>query len=95
MAGPATHVSAETDSLVVRVDPEARAAWLAEAPEAYYLTEPYGRHPVVLVRLAKVDDIALRDVLTASWRLTSAKAPSGRAGQRAGVTRSILPRPTR
>jgi hypothetical protein len=93
MAGPATHVSAEADSLVVRVDPEARASWLAEAPEAYYVTEPYSRHPVVLVRLANVDDITLRDILAASWRLTSAKAPSGRAGQRAGAARSILPRP--
>lgn len=94
MAGPATHASAEADSLVVRVDPEERAAWLAEAPEVYYVTEPYGRHPVVLVRLAHVDDIALRDVLTVSWRLTSAKAPSGGARQRAGAARSILPRPT-
>jgi hypothetical protein len=74
MAGVATHASAEPESLVVRVDPDERGYWLEESPEVYYVTEHYERHPVVLLRLGKVDTDALRDVLAVSWRLTSSRA---------------------
>ena len=39
----------------------------------YYLTDYYQRYPLLLVRLSSIDRDALRDVLTVSWRLTSAK----------------------
>jgi hypothetical protein len=84
MAGLATHRSAEPDSLVVRVDPEARTWLLEEAPETYYVTEHYERHPVVLARLRRMDRDALRDLLAASWRLAVAKA---RTPRRRGETR--------
>jgi hypothetical protein len=74
MAGLALHPSAEPGTLVVRADPEARDAMLADAPETYYLTDHYRRHPVVLVRLSGIDRDALRDLLSVSWRLTEAKA---------------------
>jgi hypothetical protein len=73
MAGMATHRSAEPESLTVRADPDERSHWLDEAPDVYYLTEHYERHPVVLVRAGQIDDETLRDVLAASWRLTSTK----------------------
>ena len=71
MAGPATHPSAEPGSLVVRVDAEQRACLLEDAPETYYVTDYYELHPVVLVRLARIDRVALQDVLSMSWRLTA------------------------
>lgn len=74
MAGLATHPSAEPATLVVRVDLEQRAWLLEEAPDTYYVTDYYRRHPIVLVRLSKIDRAALRDVLSVSWRLTMAKA---------------------
>jgi hypothetical protein len=74
MAGLATHPSAEPNTLVVRVNLEDRELLLDEAPETYYVTDDYRRYPVVLVRLAKIDRDALRDLLSVSWRLTSAKA---------------------
>jgi hypothetical protein len=74
LAGLAMHESAEPDTLVVRVDPEERELLLGEAPDVYYLTDDVRRHPVVLVRLARVDDGVLRELLTISWRLTAAKA---------------------
>lgn len=80
MAGLAMHGSAEPDTLVVRVDLDERELLLDEAPETYYVTDYYRPHPVVLVRLARVDRDALHDLLSVSWRLTSAKAP--RAGTR-------------
>jgi hypothetical protein len=83
MAGLATHRSAEPGTLVVRVDLESRESLIADAPQTYYVTDHYRRHPVVLVRLAAIDREALRDVLGMSWRLTAAKTrKSGRARRR-------------
>lgn len=73
MAGLALHPSAEPDTLVVRADLDDRQWLLDEAPDTYYLTDYYGKHPVVLVRLSRIDGDALRDLLTVSWRLTTAK----------------------
>jgi hypothetical protein len=78
MAGLATHRSAEADTLVVRVDLDDREALLEEAPETYYLTDHYRPHPVVLVRLSRIDRDALRDLLSVSYRLTLPKAQTPR-----------------
>ena len=74
MAGLATHRSAEPETLVVRVGVEERTCLLEDAPETYYLTDYYRSHPVVLVRLSRVDRDTLRDLLSVSWRLTLLKA---------------------
>ena len=74
MAGLATHRSAEPDTLVVRVGFDDRDLLLADAPETYYVTDYYRDHPIVLVRLSRVDQDALRDLLSVSWQLTSKKA---------------------
>ncbi len=73
MAGLAAHHSAKPETLVVRVDLEERQCLLEDAPETYYVTDYYERHPVVLVRLAGLHPDALRDLLTMSWRLTLLK----------------------
>ena len=83
MAGLAMHHSAEPETLVVRVTFEERECLLEDAPETYYLTEYYRRHPVVLVRLPQIDREALRDVLSMSWRLALAKARPRSARARA------------
>jgi hypothetical protein len=74
MAGLATHPSAEPETLVVRAAFEDRDSLLEDAPETYYLTDYYRPHPVVLVRLARIDRDALRDLLSVSRRLTLPKA---------------------
>ena len=74
MAGVATHRSAESATIVVRVDLAEREWLLQEAPDTYYLTDYYRPHPVVLVRLARIDRDTLRDLLSVSWRLTLRKA---------------------
>ena len=73
MAGLATHSSAEPETLVVRMRLEERDSLIEDAPGTYYLTEYYRGHPVVLVRLSRIDRGALRDLLAVSWRLTEAK----------------------
>jgi hypothetical protein len=74
MAGLATHPSAEPGSLVVRIDLEDRQLLLEEAPETYYVTDYYQRYPLVLARLSRLDQEALRELLSISWRLTLAKS---------------------
>ena len=74
MAGLTLHPSAEPDTLVVRIGFEERAYFLEDAPDTYYLTDDHRSHPVVLVRLSRIDRDALRDLLSVSWRLTMAKA---------------------
>jgi hypothetical protein len=84
MAGLATHRSAEPDTLVVRSGLEERDWLLEDAPDTYYVTDYYRRHPVVLVRLSRIDPDALRDVLSVSRRLTLPKARTH--GRRRGAT---------
>lgn len=74
MAGVAMHPSAEPETIVVRIDVDDRDVLLEEAPETYYLTDYYRPHPVILARLSKLDESALRDLLTVSRRLTLPKA---------------------
>jgi hypothetical protein len=79
MAGLAAHPSAEPGTLVVRTDLEGREWLLLDAPETYYVTDYYRPYPLVLVRLSRTDENALRDLLTVSRRLTLAKAPRTRS----------------
>jgi hypothetical protein len=74
MAGLATHPSAEPNSLVVRYGVEDREWLIADAPDTYYLTDYYRSYPLVLVRLSRVDRVALADLLAVSRRLTVPKA---------------------
>lgn len=74
MAGLASHPSAEPGSLVVRMDLEERDWLLADAPDTYYVTEYYRPYPIVLVRLARVNHDALRDLLAVSHRLALDKS---------------------
>ena len=74
MAGVAMHASAEADTLVVRVDLDARQWLLDEAADTYYMTPYYEPHPVVLVRLAHIDCDALHDLLSMARRATLEKS---------------------
>jgi hypothetical protein len=58
-----SHKSAEPGSLAVRMDFEQRDALLAEDPETYYLKEHYVGYPVVLVRMARIGEDQLRDLI--------------------------------
>jgi hypothetical protein len=73
MAGLATHRSVEPGTLVVRADLEERNSFIEDAPDTYYLTDYYRRYPLVLVRLERVTEDALRELLSSSHRLTLPK----------------------
>ena len=90
MAGLASHRSAEPGTLVVRVSHEEREWLLEDAPETYYVTDYHRSHPVVLVRLSRIDRDALRDLLSMSWRLTLAKAQPRVRTRRGSTTTRLL-----
>ena len=79
----AVHRSAEPGSLAVRVDFDDRAELLAADPDVYYVTDHYVGHPVVLVRLSRVNRDVLRDLLGMAYKFVTRKAgPSGAARKR-------------
>jgi hypothetical protein len=61
------------ETLVVRVEPDARELLLQGDPEAFFLTDHYAGHPWVLVRLPCVDRTALAALLEEAWRLVAPK----------------------
>src|SRR5947209_6719540 len=68
----AAHKSAEPHTLVVRMDFAQRDALVAEDPETYYLKDHYVGYRCVLVRLSRVDPVALRDLIGGAWRFVNA-----------------------
>ena len=74
--------SAESGSLVVRVDFEDRAELLAAAPDVYYLTDHYADYSGVLVRLSRITPDMLRDLLGMAHKfVTASKAPRSEPGK--------------
>ena len=78
LACMASHKSAEPNSLVVRIDFEDRDALIADDPRTYYLKPHYEGYPSVLVRLARIDREALKDLQQSAWRTVTASAPKRR-----------------
>ena len=70
----AVHRSADPGSLAIRLDFDQREELLAADPDTYYLTDHYVNYPVVLVRLSRVHQDALSDLLHMAWRFVSASA---------------------
>ena len=75
----ASHKSAEPDTLAVRIPFDRRDEMIATDPETYYLKDHYVGYPCVLVRLKRIREDALKDLLLAGWRFVSS---SGRVQQR-------------
>jgi len=67
-----THHSAEPGSLMVRVDFDDRAELLAAAPDVYYVTDHYLGYSAVLVRLSRVTQDVLRDLLGLAHKFVTA-----------------------
>ena len=78
----AVHRSAEPGSLVVRTDFEQRSALIGDDPETYYITDHYVTHPVVLVRLGRLQHDQLRDLLAAARQCVLADAKRSRKKSR-------------
>jgi hypothetical protein len=60
--------AADEPYLVIRTDPQTRAALLQEAPDTFFVTPHYQHYPGVIVRLATITPERLQALLTAAWR---------------------------
>jgi hypothetical protein len=84
----ASHKSAEPNTLVVIVPIGERDEIIAADPHTYYLKQHYVNYPALLVRLGRVSDDALRDLLHAAWRLAGEKKKRTGVSRRAPRARS-------
>jgi len=67
----AIHRSAEPNTLAVRIDFDQRDELIAGEPKTYYLTDHYVTYPCVLVRLTRIHQDTLRDLLLMGCRFMS------------------------
>ena len=74
----ATHRSAEPGTLVVVVGEDVRDELIEGDPDVYYVKDHYLPWPTVLVRLERIDDVVLRDLLlmAARYRSTPTTRPA-------------------
>lgn len=70
---PAIHRSAEPNTLVVKIDFDRRAELMEADPDVYYLTDHYLNYPTVLVRMSRINQDALRDLLGMAWQFVNSK----------------------
>jgi len=82
----AIHKSAEPNWIVVRISAERRSSLLDADPRVYYITEHYAKHSSVLVRLDRIKDKALQELLLTSWQ--SASGASERSGNGKALAKS-------
>ena len=73
LACMASHKSAESNTLVVRIEFFGRDLRVANEPDIYYLKPHYVDYPCVLARLSGIDDTALSELLESGWRFIKKK----------------------
>ena len=75
----ATNKAAEPGTLAVVVGEDVRDELIEGDPDVYYIKDHYVPWPTVLVRLAKIDDTVLHDLLMMAVRFRVADTPKPRA----------------
>lgn len=63
----------EGDVIVLKMPFEAREAMMAEEPEKYFITDHYLKYEWVLVRLTKVSEVEISDLLKVAYRAALSK----------------------
>src|SRR2546425_11824491 len=86
---PANRPEVEPGSLGLFIDFNDRAELLAGAPDVYYVTDHYVGHPVVLVRLSRVNADVLRDLLGMAYKFVTGKGSRPKSVQ---ARRKLRPR---
>jgi len=79
---PAVHKSAEPHSLLVSMGFDERAKLIAMDPDVYYVTDHYVNYRSVLVRLSRIREGALRDLLDRAWRTLNEQTSTRKPGVR-------------
>jgi len=59
------------ETLVLKTTFTDRELLLGGAPDVFYLTDHYLKHPWILVRLPQIDESFLRELIAEAWRLSA------------------------
>lgn len=59
------------ETLVLKTTFTDRDLLLGGAPDVFYLTDHYLKHPWILVRLPQIDESFLRELIAEAWRLSA------------------------
>jgi hypothetical protein len=70
------------ETLVVRMGFDARDEMIAAAPDIYFVTDHYLNYKWILVRLAKIELDAMKDLLQGACRMAEAEKRSGKKKRR-------------
>ena len=88
---PALDKSVEPNTLAVRIDFDQRAELLAAQPSLYYVTDHYVNYPTVLVRLSRIDQKSLSDLLGMAWRFVSSQTKASRRSSSSRRRKTLSP----
>jgi hypothetical protein len=61
------------ETLVVRCDMVSRDMMLAAEPRLFYITDHYKDYPAILLRLGRVNERRMRELLEDAWRFVAPK----------------------
>jgi hypothetical protein len=78
LAGIPVNRPAEPGSLGLSISIEDRDELIASAPDVYYVTEHYVGYPCVLVRMSRVNEDVLRDLLGMAYKFVTRKKKGNR-----------------
>lgn len=76
------HSSAEPGCAALRIDFVRRASLLRASPQTYYVTDHYIKYPMVLVRLARIEEKELGNLLCRSWEFVTGEVAGSRSKKR-------------
>jgi hypothetical protein len=84
------------ESLVVRMDIDRRDDMIATDPDTYFITDHYLHYPWILVRVARIQPDALRDLLSAAHRSAATEKPKRSTKRRTPIRHpASFPKPRR
>ncbi len=95
MACVPTNKAAESNSILIRIDRNARPALLAEDPNLYYAPDDYLGYDGVLVRLQHLTPEILHDLLAMAHKFVTRKGPAAVSTKRKTASRKPIPRKSR
>jgi hypothetical protein len=61
------------ETLAIKADYAEREFWMLAKPETFFLTDHYVGSPMMLIRLAKIQQADLHTLLSQAWRMIAPK----------------------
>jgi hypothetical protein len=59
------------DSVVLKIDGNRREVLMNSDPETFFITDHYRNYPMMIIRLSKVDQADLQELLEGAWQIAA------------------------